>query len=400
MKKKILFVHYGNDWIRGSEHCLLDLIHHSPKQGFEAHLWTNNPSLHSYAKEHGISTQKDSFPILLGWLKPRFNVVGWLRLIVKACRIIKQHKIDIVHVNSGAPCQWMVLAARIMNIPLVTQLHSPYPARDRLTLGLHLSPHTIAVSRYVGQQLTLEGYPKERLSIIHNGLDVSKLCNQSKVNVRSILSLNESSFIYATVGSLIHRKGIDRLIIAIQSLNTEHSNTHLLIIGDGPLRCELERMAKTLYVENKVHFIGEQNNVIGWLKGCDAFASGARSEAFGLVIAEAAIAGIPVVAPREGGIPEFIHHGTTGLLYPNHGTAPLTKMMAVLIEHKKFGQQLSTEAQKDITDNFNINLSSQHIVGVYKKLLVDHQTSVSFWRTFVPLKTYLTKRFFLGGEHG
>lgn len=400
MKNNILYVHYGNDWIRGSENCLLDLIRYCPVYGFEAYLWTNNVSLHRYAQSCNINTQIDAFPLLLGWLKPRFHIVGWLNLIIKACRLIKQNKITMVHVNSGAPCQWMILATRLMNIPLVTQLHSAYPARDRITLGLHLSPHTIAVSNYVGQQLSKEGYPLERLSTIHNGIDVSKFVAQPKVDTKEVLGLPQDSFLFATVGSLIYDKGMDRIITAIQSLNMDNANVHLLVVGDGPLRCELERMAKTLYVENKVHFIGVQNNVVGWLKGCDAFVSGSRREAFGLAIAEATLADIPVVAPREGGIPEFIHHGTTGLLYPNHGTAPLTKMMAVVVEHQQFGKQLSRRARKHIAENFNIELSSRKVFQVYKQLLVEHKASVSLWRTFIPLKTYLTKRFFLGGQHG
>ena len=306
----------------------------------------------------------------------------------------------MIHVNSGAPCQWMIIASRMMNVPLVTQLHSPYPARDRITLGLHLSPHTTAVSRHVGGQLTQEGYPQQRLSTIHNGIDVTKLMEQAKVDSKAAIGLPDDCTLFATVGSLIYDKGMDRLITAIQNLNMEYADTHLLVIGDGPMRYELERLAKALYVENKVHFVGEQNNVVGWLKGCDAFVSGSRREAFGLAIAEATLANIPVIAPREGGIPEFIHHGVTGLLYPNHGTAPIAKMMTALLEHKKFGQQLSKEAHQHITRHFDINVSSKKIFHLYRQLLRQHQTSVSIWRTFIPLKTYLTKRFLLGGEHG
>ena len=400
MTKKILFVHYGNDWIRGSEHCLLDLIEQCPSQGFEPHLWTNNTSLHELVKGKNINTKKDSFPLLFGWLKPKFNISAWVGLVFKACRIIKKNRIDMIHVNSGAPCQWMIIASRLMNVPLVTQLHSPYPARDRVTLGLHLSPHTIAVSRYVGGQLTREGYPKQRLSTIHNGIDATKLMEQTKVDSKAAIGLPDDCTLFATVGSLIYDKGMDRLITAIQNLNMEYADTHLLVIGDGPMRYELERLAKTLYVENKIHFVGEQNNVVGWLKGCDAFVSGSRREAFGLAIAEATLANIPVIAPREGGIPEFIHHGVTGLLYPNHGTTPIAKMMTVLLEHKKFGQQLSKEAHQHITRHFDISVSSQKIFHLYRQLLIQHQTSVSIWRTFIPLKTYLTKRFLLGGEHG
>ncbi|WP_333004492.1 glycosyltransferase [Vibrio coralliilyticus] len=400
MKKKILFVHYGNDWIRGSEQCLIDLMEQCSDQGFSAHLWTNNSSLHRYALRNNISSEADAFPLLLGWLAPRFDFLGWGYLVRKACKILQRESIDVVHVNSGAPCQWMVLAARIKQVPMVTQLHSPYPARDRLTLGLHLSPHIISVSEYVASQLKSEGYPREHLSVIHNGLHVSKLNEQQTVETKKVLGINDDDFLYATVGSLIHRKGIDRLIVALRHLNFEYPNTHLLVIGDGPLRNELEKHAKKLYLENRVHFVGEQNNAVGWLKGCDAFVSGARSEAFGLVIAEAAVAKIPVVAPFEGGIPEFVQHGETGILYPNSGVGPLSKAMRVLVDNPDFGRQLASNASKHIGTKFNVSLSSHRIIGVYKKIMVSHQPSVSFWRTFIPLKTYLAKRIAMGGQHG
>nr|WP_307777088.1 glycosyltransferase family 4 protein [Vibrio neptunius] len=152
--------------------------------GFAVHLWTNNSSLHHYALRNSIASETDTFPILLGWLAPRFDFLGWGYLVRKACKILTRERIDIVHVNSGAPCQWMVLAARIKQVPMVTQLHSPYPARDRMTLGLHLSPHIISVSAYVASQLKSEGYPNAHLSVVHNGLHVDKLGQQPMIETK------------------------------------------------------------------------------------------------------------------------------------------------------------------------------------------------------------------------
>lgn len=269
-----------------------------------------------------------------------------------------------------------------------------------MTLGLHLSPHIISVSAYVASQLKSEGYPNAHLSVVHNGLHVDKLGQQPMIETKKVLGISDNDFLYATVGSLIHRKGIDRILVALRHLNFEYPNTHLVVIGDGPLRNELEKHAKHLYLENRVHFVGEQRNVVGWLKGCDAFVSGARSEAFGLVIAEAAIAQIPVVAPFEGGIPEFVQHGKTGILYPNSGVGPLSKAMRVLVDNPDFGQQLASHASQHIATKFNVSLSSRRIIGVYKKIMLSHQPSFSFWRTFIPLKTYLAKRIAMGGQHG
>src|SRR6185295_3921141 len=108
----ILFVHYGEEWIRGSERCLLDLLEHLDRGRFDPFLWCNGNVLASAARRLGVPVQVDAFPILFDDLPPRFPFLHYARTVRKAFRIVREHGIRIVHSNSGAPVQWMLPVAR------------------------------------------------------------------------------------------------------------------------------------------------------------------------------------------------------------------------------------------------------------------------------------------------
>lgn len=398
MKKNILFVHYGDNWIRGSEKCLLDLIKYMTSQRYQAYVWTNNHPLSKQLEIMGIENELNQFPLLLGWKSPKYNISSWFKLIEYGCHLIERENIDLIHVNSGAPCQWMLAAARIKKIPLVTQLHCPYSARDRLTLGLHLSPHIISVSRYAAKMLVEDGYPQSKISVIHNGIDIKALLAQPKVDIRRQLNIADHDFLFATVGSLIQRKGVDRIMTAMRHVTLEYPNVSLIVIGDGPIKTKLQQQAEYLHLQDRIYFVGEQSNVVGWLKACDAFISGARSEAFGLAIAEAGLAKIPIIAPFEGGIPEFITHGDTGVLYPNHGIAPIAKAMRIVVNNPLLCNKLGLNAFEYISQHHDITTNCCRIEQIYQKILRQPETTRrSFFNTFSPIKTYVAQR--LGDQH-
>lgn len=400
MRKKILYVHYGDDWIRGSEKCLLDLIKYIERR-YDTFVWTNNRELAKQLDVMSVENELSSFPLLLSWKAPKYDLSSWYKLVAHGCELIEREQIDLIHVNSGAPCQWMLAAARIKHIPLVTQLHCPYPARDRMTLGLHLSPHTIAVSHHVADALIEDGYPSNKMSVIHNGIDTRALAAQAAIDVRAELGIDEHDFIFVTVGSLIQRKGIDRILTALRHVSLEYPNVHLVVVGDGPLRAKLEQQVDYLHLSAQVHFVGEKTNVVGWMKGCDAFVSGARSEAFGLVVAEAAMAKLPIIAPFEGGIPEFIKHGKTGILYPNSGVAPLAKAMRIVVNNPHLCIALSEHAYAYIKQNHDLSIALEQVERVYAKLISEqYHAPRSLINTLAPIKTYVAHRFSLGGQHG
>ncbi|EGU47606.1 putative galactosyltransferase [Vibrio ichthyoenteri ATCC 700023] len=390
--KKILYVHYGENWIRGSEQCLLDLIVNLDRTRFEPLVWTNNLALTPLLVEQNIAYLTDDFPLLLGWQKPSFDLKSWAQLVKKGQKIIKQNDIALVHANSGAPCQWMALASKLCRCPMVTHLHSDYLSRDRVTLGLHMSPHIITASDAISHSLRQDGYPEEQLTVIHNGINIDALQSQTEVDIHHLLGLNADDVIFTTVGSLIQRKGVDRIIQALRYLTLEYPNSHLVVIGEGEQKQQLIQLAQEMHLSAHVHFVGEQHNVAGWLKGSDAFVSGARQEAFGLVITEAAVAKTPIIAPFEGGIPEIVQHSESALLYVNQGYAPLLNMMRCIHSHQQDCQQFAQRAHDVVCEHFNHQRYVEDISNLYQHLLATKPSgSTSILNNIKPVISALRK---------
>ncbi|MBF4432044.1 glycosyltransferase, partial [Vibrio anguillarum] len=89
--------------------------------------------------------------------------------------------------------------------------------------------------------LMSDGYPVERIHVIHNGIDTERLELLPAMDLRQRLQLDDDAFLFISVGSLIKRKGMDRLLQAMRFFVLEHPNAHLIIVGDGPERKSLEQ---------------------------------------------------------------------------------------------------------------------------------------------------------------
>ncbi len=363
-KKNILFVHYGDQWLRGSEVCLINLMS-SLSERFRPVLWTNNLPLHEKAESLNIRSYYEPFSLLFGWNTPKFDCFSTIRQVRRTKQIVDSESIDLIHVNSAAPSQWISIVTHAKRIPYLTQLHCHYNLRDRLSLLLHLSPKIVGVSNAVSQNLIDEGYPSKQLSTIYNGIPTP---NKSKFSIKKMLSIEDDHPILISVGSLIQRKGFDRLIKAVKVLADHGTPTHLVIIGEGEERSKLEAHIASEKLKPFVHLVGEQSNVSDWLQGgATMFVSGARSEAFGLVLVEAAMAHLPAVAPRVGGIPEVICHNQTGLLFDDD--QQLVTAIQQLIDNADFSKTLAYYAHKKAFACFTLKANSNSMEREYLELL-------------------------------
>ncbi|HCE2817404.1 TPA: glycosyltransferase [Vibrio parahaemolyticus] len=363
--KRILYVHYGDNWIRGSEVVLLDLILGIDRDKFEPIVWSNCQPLIEKCQDLGIKAEHSTFNLVGGWCAPRWDITGWNNLIKQGSALIEKHNIDLVHVNSGGPCQWMSLAARMNHVPLVTQLHCHYTLRDRFSLGLHLSPKLICVSKDVGREILRDGYPEDQLHVVHNGVSLDD--SEAPIDIKARLGIPANAFTFLSVGSLIKRKGFDRLIHAMRMHNYHQTNPHLVIVGDGEERENLKQLVTVLGMQDRVHFVGEQTNAGAWMSGnADAFISGAYEEAFGLVVGEAALAKLPIVAPKTGGIPELFEHNHSALLYPNQSMAGLLNAIQLVMQDADLREKLAENAYLHASQNLTTTASVKAIEAIYE----------------------------------
>jgi phosphatidyl-myo-inositol dimannoside synthase len=142
------------------------------------------------------------------------------------------------------------------------------------------------------------------------------------------------------VGRLVPRKGQDKLIDALCLLRQEFPRLHLVIIGEGRLATGLYDRAQKRGVGERVHLTGAlaDTTMKEWLRAADLFASPCRSrwgglevEGFGIVFAEAALAGLPVLAGASGGAPEAVVQGDTGLVVDGHSVQQVAAALASIL---------------------------------------------------------------------
>ena len=377
----ILFTHYGDDWIRGSERCLLDLLRYLDRSLFYPVLWCNSETMARAAAPLGIPVEVSALPLLFSSRQPYFSIAAYCQLLRRGLDIVDKYKPKLIHANSGAPSQCLNIIARARQLPLISHLHSPYPLYQRITLGLHHASISVAPSHSVIKQLRGDGVPLKYSRVINNGIDHSTLDRQRPIALRSALNIAQGDFVLATTGSLIHRKGIDLIIRALNEVRNEGVPAHLIIIGEGPERHSLEKLRATLALGPYIHFLGEQDEVSGLLHSdIDLFVSAARQEAFGLVLAEASLAGLALVAPAVGGIPEVLRHGQTGLLVPPEDIQALAAGIAQLYADPELRATLGKAGRHHVLQHFTIQRNVAEFKRLYQQCLTQNDLCLAWHR--------------------
>ena len=309
----VLFTHFGDQWIRGSETLLLDLLARLDPARVQPIVWCNGVEMAEACRRAGHITERSDFAFYLDASSPPFDRSAYRTLLREATALARRHQVRVLHANSAAPTQWLLPVARNLRLPLLTHLHTSYLRRSRHVLLLHLADSLIGVSRHVLCGLRHDGVPEDRLRVIPNGIDFSRLRAPARADLRAGLGIPAHALVIGAPGSLIHRKGLDVLIQAFRRLEGQ---SHLLIAGSGPEHEALVGLVAGLGLAERVHFIGFSDAIGDFYRACDIVALASRAEAFGLVLAEAGFFGLPVVATTAGGIPEVVIDGETGLLVP------------------------------------------------------------------------------------
>ncbi len=194
-------------------------------------------------------------------------------------------------------------AALACGLPLV--VHRRTDAPPGTLWKYRQAAHFIAVSARIGEVLAAAGLPRERISVVHSGVE-------SRAGGRPVLDLPRP--IYGAIGALVGHKGHEVAIAALRDIPGT-----LVVAGEGDRRAFLLAEAARQGVADRVHLLGQREDVPDLLASFDVFVHPSHTEGLGQAIAEALSAGCRVVATTAGGIPEVV--GGAGLLVPP-GDAP------------------------------------------------------------------------------
>ncbi len=174
-----------------------------------------------------------------------------------------------------------------------------------------------------------------------------------------------------SVSPLAPHKGIDTVLRALALLEGKEGDVRYAVVGEGEGRRELERLAHTLGLADRVRFLGgvPDADLPGLYNLADVYVGASRrtpltAEGFGIALAEAASAGRPVIAGRTGGIPEAVKDGETGLLVDAERPAEVAEAVRRLLREPKLARRLGTAARREIERYYNWDRVARDLAAV------------------------------------
>lgn len=178
---------------------------------------------------------------------------------------------------------------------------------------------TIVVSEFDRNALLQRAnLPADRISVIHNGIDLDRFAPSpsDREQTRRSFGFSDDTTVCMSVGRLDEQKGCDLLTAAIPKLLRSHPNTHFVWAGEGPLRAKLLHDADVMGVAGRVHLTGRRTDIPQLLAAADLFVFPSRFEGFPFALLEAMAAAVPVVASDIPAVREAVGSGDAALLVP------------------------------------------------------------------------------------
>jgi glycosyltransferase involved in cell wall biosynthesis len=302
-----------------------------------------------------------------------------LSCVFDLTHLIEQKHIHILHLHGYASANFGRLAAQAKRIPVIVHEHAVLNILPHQYVMDYLlrkkSSRAIAVSRAV-KEFMIKGrnVPADRIDIVPNSMVLSRYTNFTTNDILHNKQLFNIPPDYKVVGSLTRLfplKGNRYFIEAVPHILKKFPRTIFLIVGEGPLRSELQTLVKDLKVEKNVLFTGFVKNGPLMLATLDIKVMPSVMEGCPLALIEALAAGKPIVASAVGGMLEIIKHNETGLLVPPCDPEKLAEAISYFLanesEMKRMGNNARIEAKKFSAEN----IVNQH-QNIYRQVFDEY----------------------------
>lgn len=223
----------------------------------------------------------------------------------------------------------------------------------------------IAVSDFVLSRLREQPHTRV-IGRIYNGVDPDEFASEEPCG----RSAHDDQCVIAFAGRLIYGKGADHLIEAVAAL-AQRRRVKLLIAGDGPERPRLESLAHSLGLGEVVHFGGLEHDIGAYWQACDiaAIPSTEFTESCPMTTLEAMASGKPVVATHNGGLPELVIDGETGIVVPPHDKDALTNALAAYVESPALRIAHGAAGRARVMERFHIEACARAYLNLFDDLV-------------------------------
>lgn len=263
------------------------------------------------------------------------------RCVVRMRARLRRSRAQVLHTHNAMSHYYAVAASLGLGVRAVINTRHGLgtgSAADRgarlYAMAMSRTDFGVSVSRNLNAHFVASGLiAAEKARAVPNGIDLSGFVARSDdqaLALRTELGLPPDAVTFGTVGRLNEVKRQIDLLRATRACLDAGQHICLLLVGDGPLRAELEQECDRLALRERVRFLGVRNDVPTLLAAMDVFVLCSRSEGYSLALVEACAAALPIIATDVGGNAEIVADGVNGLVVPPADGAALSAAMGRL----------------------------------------------------------------------
>lgn len=316
-------------------------------------------------------TRIDVIP--LNKLKHRFDPA----IVKDIYSLIKERNIKIIRTHQYHANLYGRLAALLAKVPcIVASVHNVYTIDRKLHRRMinrflaRFTDKVVAVSEIVKRDiLKYDGLREDKVMVINNGIDTDRFLNLDGNVIRVEFSIPSDTPVIGTIGRLTLQKGQKYLVEAVSKIKEKFPSIKLFIVGDGPIKDEIETCVKNLGLNENVIFTGCRRDIPALLAAMDIFVLPSLWEGLPNALLEAMAAGKAIIATDILPVREITNSKKTGILVPAKNSTAIASSIEFLLVNKTFAVTLGNNAQERAFSNFNITTTVDKYTNLYEDIL-------------------------------
>ena len=308
-------------------------------------------------------------------------------ILSKLARILKRHNVDIIHCHAHKPTVYGTIAAMFAGTPVVmAHVHGTdrtAKLRRKLTnfVLFRKINRLLPVAQAVKEDVLKSNWSihPEKLSVLENSIDYKHFADVSitQKDAKEMLGLPLDAFVFGTVARLVPNKGQIYLIKAFKKVRQVLPSAHVILVGNGRLRNELENEVKKTGLSDSFHFLGLRDDIFQIYKAMDVFVLPSLAEGMPRVLLEAMAAGIPCIGSNVGGIPEVLCDREFGyVIEPRDPTALSEAMLRIAQKPLEERKVLTEKASDRVRQCYSHDTARAKLIKLYESEYVASKAEI------------------------
>lgn len=351
-------------------------------QIFSVDIAVNTPNK-SFLKPFDVDV-----PVVQIGIKREISIFSDAKTVIELYALFRRKRYDIVHSVTPKAGLLSMIAGYLANVPVRIHIFTGQVWVTRKGLSrwflktldrilVLCATHILVDSRSQRDFLIEQGVVSNKKSSVLAdgsicGVDTDKFSPnvEARKRIRKEYGISESDVVFLYLGRLNRDKGLLDLAHSFNEVCSKYDNTHLVIVGPDEQGVGEEVESICASCKQKVHIAGYTDVPEQYFASADVFCLPSYREGFGVVIIQAASAGIPSIGTKIYGVVDTIEDGKTGLLYNPRDVDGLTSKMIEMIKRPDLRKTMGTNARIRASEKFSKGIVTKALVNYYKSLLL------------------------------